>query len=181
MNVKLREVLPAVLARIKPPTVIGTAAGLATGIGISLWMTWPEIHGWSLAAFVGGYLAANAAIELLRRRISDRRSFNCASCGRHQPTPSVILTLGGTFPAEDDAHAGVCVVWCKACAPEDVLHSATLRHVHNSDMPELMVVLGALARRGAGRVTWLSQGTLDRLRKLGGMPVHPVTPERTVH
>lgn len=117
----------------------------------------------------------------LKRRKAARRSFNCASCGQHHPTPSVIVTLGGTFAAEDATHAGVCVAWCKACAAEDALHAATLRHVHNNNVPELMVVLAALAHRGPGRVNWMSQDTLDRMRKINNMPVHPVTSERTVH
>lgn len=137
----------------------------------------------SLLTAAAAFGVGELALYIWRRvrDARDRRSFNCASCGQHHPTPSVLVTLGGTFEAEDATHAGVCVAWCKACAAEDVLHAATLRHVHNNDMPRLMVVLAALAHRGPGRVNWMSQDTLDRMRKINNMPVHPVTSERTVH
>lgn len=167
------------LPAIPPEMLMGGGAGLVIGTLINLLALGQT---WYAAVVLAALSAAGVYLWLWRRQVNrNRRSFNCASCGQHHPTPSVLVTLGGTFEAEDATHAGVCVVWCKACAAEDVLHAATLRHVHNNDVPELMVVLAALAHRGPGRINWMSQDTLDRMRKINNMPVHPVTSERTVH
>lgn len=126
-------------------------------------------------------MAAVFVWRRLRRRIADRKSYNCASCGRHQPEPSVIVTLGGEFPTADTVHAGVLVTWCKACAPSDVLHGVLVRFATERNAPATRDVLATLARRGPGRVTWLSQDTLDRVRTAtGASPIEP-TPERFVH
>lgn len=147
---------------------------------------------WMLVGAVIGMLGVLAWMHfdvraMLGRRLSNnahgahRNSYNCASCGEHFPTPAITVTLGGEFQAEDQKHAGVVVVWCRACAPQDALHAVLLRHVHAADGAAVVRTLGAMAERGPGRVTWLSQATLDRIRELGKMPVQPITDHRTVH
>lgn len=145
---------------------------------------------WVLIGSALGVLAVFAWMRfdvrsMLVRVRADRRahrdSYNCASCGEHFPTQAITVTLGGEFQAEDQKHAGVVVVWCRACAPQDALHAVLLHHVHAADGAAVVRTLGAMAERGPGRVTWLSQATLDRIRELGMMPVQPITDHRTVH
>ena len=165
---------------IIPAPLIGGGIGLAAGaifnvlaFGLSWW-----------SALVNATLGAAVAgvwLWFRRRRRAHRDSYNCASCGEHFPTPAITVTLGGEFQAEDQKHAGVVVVWCRACAPQDALHAVLLRHVHAADGAAVVRTLGAMAERGPGRVTWLSQATLDRIRELGKMPVQPITDHRTVH
>lgn len=155
-----------------------TAAMLAAMSGAALivpGMGWP----WSVGCLAAAAVTAAAGALVLRH--VDRQAYNCASCGKHQPLPSTIVTLNGRFPDGDRLHAGVCVVWCKGCAPVDVLHDSLMHHVHGADATKTMLVLRALARRGVGRVTWMSQETVDKLRKITGSAVHDLTTERTFH
>lgn len=162
-----------------PTPFIGGSIGLVIGallnvlaFGLSWW-----------AALANAALGAAVAAVWLwfrqRRRVrrANRDSYNCASCGEHFPTPAITVTLGGEF----QKHAGVVVIWCRDCAPQDALHAVLLRHVHAADGAAVVRTLDAMAERGPGRVTWLSQATLDRIRELGKMSVQPITDHRTVH
>lgn len=160
----------------------GTAGACLGGL-INAWILdipWPSAL---IGTAIGVVLGESIMWAWRSRRANrdDRLSYNCASCGEHFPSPCITVTLGGEFQAEDTKHAGVLVVWCKACAPEDALHAVFLRHVHSGDADAAVGTLAAMAERGPGRVTWLSQATLDRIREIGKMPVHPVTDHRTVH
>jgi hypothetical protein len=156
--------------------LIGLGFGLA-GIMFARGETTPGVAMVLLTAV----LAAFEVVLWRCERQRERASYNCASCGRHHPEPCVIVTLSGRFPVDDCLHSGVCVVWCVGCAPDDVLHDSLMHHVHGADATKTMLVLRALARRGVGRVTWMSQETVDKLRKIAGSAVHDLTAERTVH
>lgn len=127
------------------------------------------------------WVVGMTAFLWLRHKDRTRQAYNCASCGHHQPEPSVVVTLGGAFPDGDATHAGVAVVWCKACAPHDVLHGVLVRFATARDAGGTRYVLDSLARRGPGRVTWMSQSTLDRVRDVTGATPIESTAERSVH
>lgn len=167
--------------RIPPELLMYGGAGCAIGALANLTLRGQPWHAAVLGAVIA-YVGVTTYLWWRRRRANrDRLSYNCASCGEHCPSTAITVTLGGEFQAEDAKHAGVLVVWCKACAPEDALHAVFLRHINAADGAAVMRTLAAMAERGPGRVTWLSQGTLDRIREIGRMSVQPVTDHRTVH
>ena len=172
--------LSGVIDRLPRHAITLGLLGLGLGLAGAMFARGETTPGIAMVLLVTVW-AAFEVVLWRRERQRERASYNCASCGKHHPEPCVIVTLGGRFPVDDRLHSGVCVVWCKGCAPLDVLHDSLLHHVHGRDAVKTLLVLRALARRGIGRVNWMSQETVDKLRKIAGPAVHDLTAERTVH
>lgn len=106
-------------------------------------------------------------------------SHNCARCGKHQPEPPALLVVQGRLVDETGRpNPGVCIVWCRPCAAVDSAYATAVRCCREHDAAGLTDVLRTVARRGPGRLTWVSQAVVD---SLNAATAAETTEERTMH